>query len=273
MNYEALFKNKLKKLKSFKEGSHALNGFYIGELFKKSSWYLLDQSIEEDDQKEMVANKETEISEEKLETLNSLNKFVENKIEESPKKSFNVPGGTIKPKEDPSNNLITFDVSEFSSEATIIQPNSNDGQLNDSYDVLFVGLPPKDLEKGDLLSKMISATKIPSEKFLKIYITKQSNADELFHFLDGKNIKYIIALGAKATDIVLNERKKMSEVHGKFFNIKVNFSNSSTKEAFSTEVMPVFHSDFLNINTKMKESAWKDLQKLMEKLDISNLTD
>lgn len=70
----------------------------------------------------------------------------------------------------------------------------------------------------------------------------------------------VITLGAKTSAFLLQERKRIAEVHGQVFKRSLNTSEG----LLDLSIMPLFHPEFLNANPNMKKAAWVDLQKAMK---------
>ena len=120
----------------------------------------------------------------------------------------------------------------------------------------------------NLLMKMIAAMRMSQKDYL---IVEFSKADiEKTHEL--KNIqnkifssrpRVILPFGVVATSLVLDKKKRPTQIHGQFFR-KTFFCHG---EQFQTEIVPIFHPDFLCINPKMKRTTWLDIQKVMRFLN------
>lgn len=83
--------------------------------------------------------------------------------------------------------------------------------------------------------------------------------DELFHLRP----RYVISLGAIATNGLLGENQRLKSVHGKLFDFSITNQDSMTAEF---KVMPLFSPKLLHTAPNMKKTAWKDMQMLMELL-------
>ena len=77
--------------------------------------------------------------------------------------------------------------------------------------------------------------------------------------------EYIVTLGAKAVNELLGTHKRLKNIHGQFFDLKVKDQNGMISES---RLMPLFSPKLLHIAPNMKQTAWKDMQKLMEKFEI-----
>lgn len=135
--------------------------------------------------------------------------------------------------------------------------------------IAFVGEKPKDWDDenpgNDLLSKMVKAMGLDIQKTALLFIDK--NEDEktqelIYRELYCLGVQIVVALGARATSLLINKKERLSSVHGKFLKIEVQFQT----EVRPFEVVPVFHPDYLQINPSMKRTAWDDLQKVMKRI-------
>jgi len=125
--------------------------------------------------------------------------------------------------------------------------------------------------RRELLLNMIKAMQLSTEQYvLTLAVKCSSENDELgvkttmvtqcIRHLENEisliKPKVVVALGAFVANHLLGERKKLSLVHGQFFEKSVNQHHY--------QVVPVFHPDFLLINPKMKQTAWIDLKKIIK---------
>ncbi len=123
------------------------------------------------------------------------------------------------------------------------------------------------MRASELLDKMIFAMKISPEKVVKIFHQTKlpesgTEFDQLMISLLKSKPKFLISLGAVATNTLLGRKEKLTKVHGQFFPIKIH----SEADQHEVKLMPLFHPDFLLINPNMKRAAWTDLQKIMSSL-------
>ena len=148
-------------------------------------------------------------------------------------------------------------------------------------DVLFVGGYPKgDLEgfnlvERELLEKMALAMKLKNGHAVSLSIkcpldnedviegVRENCYSNLQNEIKVLKPKFVIPMGAVATNMTLEKRERLSKVHGEFFtkSLKVNERN-----VHKYMVVPIFHPEFLLINPNMKRTAWLDLQKVIEYL-------
>lgn len=114
-------------------------------------------------------------------------------------------------------------------------------------------------EAAILFSNMAKALGSAEDKIAltSLKTEQKSNIEDLFyHELSYFQPKVIITLGARVTNSLLKERKRIAEVHGQFFEISIIQNGSKA----SYPVMPLFHPEFLWANPNMKAAAWNDLQ-------------
>ena len=158
-------------------------------------------------------------------------------------------------------------------------------------DILFLGSYPKkstessrcSFNKGEreLLEKMAGAMKLKNGFAISrsLELTSGEKSNDLFEvvendqeenqgewlksFLEEVELfkpKFVISLGAVPTNLLLQKRERLSQVHGKFFPRGFKLPNGKTHNVL---ICPIFHPEFLLINPNMKRTAWMDLQKVM----------
>ncbi len=134
------------------------------------------------------------------------------------------------------------------------------GTEEDSQGVPFVG------EAGQLLTKMIEAMGFSRDEVYLTNVVKcrppdnrkpgpqEVHACEPFLRAQIAAIqpKVIVALGAFATQTLLRDATKISQVRGTW------------REYAGIPLMPTFHPAYLLKNTAHKKSAWSDLQQVMK---------
>jgi uracil-DNA glycosylase family 4 len=156
--------------------------------------------------------------------------------------------------------------------------------IDKGIDVLFVGGQPKAEEQGfdpderDLLERMARAMKLNKGHAVSLSIKCHSALDDHDDAIQGmkrncednllqeiKTLKptFVIPLGAVATNFILEKKERLSQVHGKFFSKTIKFADELVHEYI---VVPLFHPEFLLINTNMKRTAWLDLKNVMDYL-------
>ena len=158
-------------------------------------------------------------------------------------------------------------------------------------DILFLGSYPKEgtessncsfnKEERELLEKMAGAMSLKKGFAISRSLEQVSEgkSDDLFEvaendqadkpnewlklFLEEVELfkpEVVISLGAVSTNLLLQKRERLSQVHGKFFPRGFKLSNGMTHNVL---ICPIFHPEFLLINPNMKRAAWMDLQKVM----------
>ena len=161
----------------------------------------------------------------------------------------------------------------------------------EGVDILFLGSYPKEDAQSprcsfnkverELLEKMAGAMSLKNgfaiSRSLKLPVEGKSN--DLFEVVEKEEVEnqedwlklfleeiesfkpqFVISLGAVPTNLLLQKRERLSQVHGKFFPRGFKLSNGMTHNVL---VCPIFHPEFLLINPNMKRTAWMDLQKVM----------
>ena len=116
-----------------------------------------------------------------------------------------------------------------------------------------------------LFSNMVKAMKIPKENYFLSAIKTHSNDDNSYLETLLKEIDFfkpdlIMALGVSATHGLLNIKTRLKDIHGEFYDLKLN--------EFQTQLMPIFSPHLLGSAPNMKKIAWVDMQKAMEKLAL-----
>ena len=158
-------------------------------------------------------------------------------------------------------------------------------------DILFLGSYPKEGTESsscsfnkverELLEKMAGAMRLKNgfaiSRSLKLPVEGKSN--DLFEVVEKEEVEnqeewlklfleevelfkpqFVISLGAVPTNLLLQKRERLSQVHGKFFPRGFKLSSGMTHNVL---ICPIFHPEFLLINPNMKRTAWMDLKKVM----------
>jgi DNA polymerase len=170
------------------------------------------------------------------------------------------------------NNFNTYLTSICSTWSTdsIVGINAFDKEL----DVLFVGLDEFSLEdlpeatplsliesEQDLLGKMIKAMNLREGRFLRLPLLKgEKDLEFILAAVKFFNPKVVVPLGANSTNIILEKRVKLSNVHGQFEKKAFKLNG----EDLILNISPLFHPQLLEINQSMKRTAWIDMQKVMK---------
>jgi len=168
---------------------------------------------------------------------------------------------------------------------------SSDVFEEQGVEILFLGGYPKETSKSltcsfdqlerELLEKMAGAMGLQRgfaiSRSLKFVSGKKSV--DLFEVIEGDKVEnyeewltsflkeieifkpqFIIPLGAIPTNLLLRNKERLSQVHGKFFPKGFKLPSGLTHNVL---ICPIFHPEFLLINPNMKRTAWMDLQKVM----------
>ena len=118
---------------------------------------------------------------------------------------------------------------------------------------------------SNLFHRMIAAMKLDLEQVL---ISAVGDSDESFKLLQSEVLTYrpdfLVTLGAKATQKMLGTKSRLNQIHGEHFNLVFESEN----ETYEVKLSPLFHPEYLSINQSMKQTAWVDMQKIMESLGL-----
>lgn len=126
---------------------------------------------------------------------------------------------------------------------------------------------PQKGESKRLFHRMIEAMGIDPKNYGIVEFSKEEPEnprflEKLWEKTAHSPPDFILAFGVLATNLLLGRKERISQVHGRFF--KTTLSAGSKK--FQTEIVPIFHTDFLLINPAMKRVVWSDLKKVMQAL-------
>ncbi|WP_412470351.1 MULTISPECIES: hypothetical protein [unclassified Halobacteriovorax] len=140
-------------------------------------------------------------------------------------------------------------------------------------DIIFFGLD--EIEEGelpdflplsmiesdqDIMGRMIKAMKISSGRFIRVPFIKKDAREFLFTCCAHFKPRLLISLGAAATNLCLNKRVRLANVHGDFHSVQIEVDGN----ARLIDVMPLFHPKLLEVNESMKKTAWTDMQKAIK---------
>ena len=75
----------------------------------------------------------------------------------------------------------------------------------------------------------------------------------------------VITLGSQAINAILASRMRLSDIHGKFYDLIVTGKDAKSHSAL---LMPLFHPEFLFMNPSMKGTAWIDMQEAMKRIGL-----
>lgn len=210
-------------------------------------------------------------SSELTQAINGLERLVTEKTVNETEKKIRFPGGEVS-KQDKNSEVVK--ISEVENGSKIVL--EEDCSFAKLATVIFIGERPKDfkdLEKNDLLSKMILAMNLKNEKVVRIFFDKEDLSEkglsetqsQLYSYLYNQQPRVVVVLGALCCNLFTTKKERLSRIHGAHMKLSLDL-NSSIREI---SYFPVFHPDILNINPNMKKTAWTDLQKVMEFLNIS----
>lgn len=256
-----------KKNRLFLDGKDELSKTFFGQLFFNTSPFLsvIGLRTKVETSKNIPSLRPQSIEKEKV--IESLTNFSEKILGEDESKIVNdILIQKVETNESDKSCYNSFEVDNSSFEM-VFKNSSNE------IEVLFIGGASglSDNQEGEseatkLLEKMIEAMKIPKESYSTFlypenFLDNEESKSNLLKSIKEKKPKIILSLGAQSTNFFLGKREKLSNIHGKFFEIGIN-------EHLSFKLVPIFHPDFLLINPNMKRSAWIDLQEVMKFLNI-----
>lgn len=126
-------------------------------------------------------------------------------------------------------------------------------------DELLTGFP---LKTAEFFERMILAMKLDPSEVMIYPVEKSEDSDlsaEVIRISLFLNPEILITLGAKASQKILKSNDRLSNIHGQFFERKVE--NQST-----LQIVPLFHPSILETNQSMKKTTWADMQIIMKHL-------
>lgn len=222
---------------------------------------------------------------EKKQVLESLERFAQEKVAESPRPVIKLDGGEIHVKPVPGWEVPLYSTVaglakhlSLSDYLEVLLRGKNPGTVKAFFvtenfrpwkevqpelkgnflDELLLGLAPKTAE---LFHRMIGAMKLPPEEVLIYPIEAQGRdlSEEVMSIAATFKPEVMITLGALATNKILKGNDRLSLIHGQFFTRKV-------AGAGDFQVVPLFHPSIIESNQNMKKTAWSDMQKIMKAL-------
>lgn len=229
-----------------------------------------------------------EVFSEKVQVIESLERFAQEKVAETKTNMFKIDGGEVHLKTEPGwddlNHFNSFDdlksgLKLDSKFLEIVFNNKQPGKISVLFvsekfrnwdevsadlksgfiNELIAGFPVKTAE---LFERMIMAMKLdPSE----VIVFPVEGTDESDYSRDVMEVaafykpEIIITLGAKATQKILKSNDRLTVVHGQFFNRRMG-------DRGNFQVVPLFHPSIIETNQNMKKTAWADMQKIMKHL-------
>lgn len=266
---------------------------------------LEEKKVSIGQKKPVVASKKlnsvSEVDEEKSDVtektvmLDSLNVFGQEKLENS--ESFKFKGGELAKKEDISKSKASLNVEINTIEDLILEIQNTRGDsfntnkitklmsTNKKIKVMFItddsveeqiDCPEHlnelgqffDFDVSTLFYNMINAMKLTVTDYCisSIMFNDRDNLKSLLGEIYLLKPELIITLGATSSHKILNSKERLKDSHGQIS--KVEFENNK-EETFQTHVMPLFSPKLLQTAPNMKKTAWKDMQKAMEFLEIN----
>lgn len=219
--------------------------------------------------------------------LESFTQFAEEKLAQAPAGVVSFPGGELAQKESKKSKFAPVHASReawLQAQATRTTPplwgalTSGKGPLS----VLFIGEAlrgPEALESeiagirpeflvsfpppvADLFQKMVLAMKLAPEEFALTALQDaggERTTEELLEEIFWRRPRFVVPLGARATQALLGARERLATVHGKFYGL-------DAIPDCGTQVVPLFHPSVIASNANMKKSTWIDMQKIMQAL-------
>lgn len=224
---------------------------------------------------------------EKVQVIESLERFTQEKLNASEEPSIKVPGGEIALKPDPIwDGISSYENFEALSQDLGLPKGilelSLASKAPEAVKILFVSetfrsydefqselqegfinelLPAFPLKTAELFSRMLVAMKLTPEEVI-VYPIEQNGEDsssEVMKVAGFFQPEIIVTLGAKATHKILKGQERLAMVHGQFFNRKIENIGTFV-------VVPLFHPSIIENNQNMKKTAWADMQKIMKHL-------
>ncbi|MGE3611539.1 MAG: uracil-DNA glycosylase family protein [Bacteriovoracaceae bacterium] len=223
---------------------------------------------------------------EKTQVIESLERFAQEKVQETGSPIIKISGGEVIVKEAESwsgigkvdsindlksqltleNSTLDLVLNKRPGEVEILfvtekfrawsefSPELKEGFINE----LLAGFP---LKTAELFERMILAMKLkPSEVCL--YPVETDDRDlstEVMKIAAFLRPQIIVTLGARATQKILKGQDRLTVIHGQFFNRKID-------DVGNFQIVPLFHPSIIETNQNMKKTAWSDMQKIMKHL-------
>ena len=224
---------------------------------------------------------------EKAQIMESLERYAQEKLGDNPAATIKISGGEIGVKPEPTWEGIPqyAQFSDLKKDLTVedrildiclkmkapgkvrimFVPETfrsfEDFQAELQSDFINQLLPAFAYKTAELFSRMLAAMKLVDEELL-IYPTTINETDisaEVMKVAGFYSPEVIVTLGANATHKILKGQERLAQVHGQFFNRKIE--NIGT-----FAVVPLFHPSIIENNQNMKKTAWADMQKIMKYL-------
>lgn len=125
-------------------------------------------------------------------------------------------------------------------------------------------------EAEQMLSRMITAMKLePQDYVLSPFKRQVSDAHSDLHWqgllkeLFDHEPRVVFLMGANVTATFMGKKERISKLHGQVIRRDFKFGG----ETRSLNLMPIFHPEYLLINSGMKRAAWEDFQRAMELME------
>jgi hypothetical protein len=266
-----VFKKKLAELRS-----PASPRSFAEALLKPGLWSLIPTV-----RPSPVAIKIHEEYSEKVQVIESLERFAQEKVKDSETGVFEVPGGQIALKTDESwkdvsvaGNLLELHrfLSLDEGDMQILLQDKKPGKIR----VLFVTESSHKIE-GDRVGfqkeiglcfpsrtveyfeKIITAMKLTASEIILYPIEKDDQilADDVMALATFYRPSVIVTFGAKAAHGVLKNNDRLQLFQGQFFK-------RTLAEGQQITVVPLFHPTIFENNFNMKKITWDNMQKIME---------
>ncbi len=285
MCMESLYKNALQEIR---HPSSKITWFYPLD-------WSYTKSIEETDRepKKAAINERSSQVTEKTMMLDKLYQFGQEKLAEDDKVRFD--GGEILRKENVSQKTISLDAPkvefdqllsqfqnfELNSQAVAVF--NKKLKLKSDLKILFVtddielqgeteiipGFEDLSLffkpDVARLFHKMIMAMNLRDDQYAisSVQLNGKSKRAQLVQEIDSLSPQMIMTLGASAASELLNTNERLKDIHGKFYTIELNHDSER-----SIELVPIFSPKLLQTAPNMKKTAWRDMQKVIESLNL-----
>lgn len=224
---------------------------------------------------------------EKVQMIESLERFAQEKIQESATPVIKIEGGEIALKPEPvwtgvglaqdkeslfkalslepeileillsakiTGQVRVLFVSENFRPFAEVKPELKSGMINE----ILAGFP---LKTAEFFERMIVAMKLNSSEIILYPVENQEKdlSSEVMSIAAFYKPEVIITLGAKASQRILKSQDRLSLLHGQFFKRNV-------EGVGSFQVVPLYHPSIIETNQAMKKTAWTDMQKIMSYL-------
>ncbi len=217
---------------------------------------------------------------EKIQVIESLERFAQEKVKDSEKGIFEVPGGEIVIKADDSwkDVPVASDLEELKGFMSLDEEDVRvllNGKTAGKVRVLFVTESSHKIEGEktgfqkeialcfpsrtvEFFEKIVAGMKfIPSEVVLyPIEKDEQLLSDDIMALANYFKPSVIITLGAKAAHGLLNNNDRLQLFQGQFFK-------RTLSEGQLVTIVPLFHPTIFENNPNMKKSTWEHMQKIM----------